>query len=415
MLRRGLASSRLLTIDGLALRAHLHVPSAAILSGPASRQALPCAPSRNASPYTCEEPHLRLRHIRELHLSPTAGRFGHPHAHTLPLAYKERNIVINTCGPLYKKWRAERRHGYKHAPEAGTEVPIDYVHTGMDRAEHKDRSERPLAMILTGAPGSYQDYSYTIPFLDRHGVDVICPKWPDFKFTLQNYYWWHTSDEKTCLVVDLLKQLDIKTIDMLVCHSSASFPAMQLAADVPEVEVKSMALLMPCKGTDIRATRNPFVNPYLHWLLKVPGIIPFLTQPVKLALAIIRHPLKRQRDDVFFSYFSTRGVDNERYNRQMAKVLHSRLPMVVMISDTDKLISVEDNHEFLLKLGCDPKKTWLYDGEGQLVSRGEYGVIKVIELLKGSHYGFSRHSEICNKELLELLARVNPYPNRFHR
>lgn len=419
MLRKGHDSSRLLKLGRLVLRADLHYSSAPLLSVPASRPVLLCAPWQNARPaaslYTCEVPDVRIRPVRKLHLSPRAGRLGHQHADTPPLAYKERKIVVNTCGPLYKIWRAEQRHGYKHAPEAGAEVCVDYVHTAMDRAEHKDHRKRPLALMLTGAPGSYNDFRHTIPFLDRHGVDILCPNWPDMKFTYQTNYWWHTSDEKACLVVDLLKQLDIKTIDMLVSHSTSSFPAVQLAADVPEVEVKSMALLMAAPHSHISVMKHPLlVNPVLHWLLKVPGMLRTLEPTIRMVMAMTRHPVKRRMNDVFFAYFSTIGVDNDRFHQQVTSLLKRRLPMVVMISDMDKIISVEDNKQLLLRIGCDPQKTWLYDGEGQLIRSGEPGVIKVIQLLKGSHYGFSRYSDICNKALLELLAQVPPYSNRFH-
>lgn len=324
--------------------------------------------------------------------------------------------MINTCGRLYKIWRAERRHGYKQAPEAGAEISVGYMYTRMDRFEHEDRTARPLAVILTGAPGSYHDFRYTIPFLDRHGVDVLCVQWPDYKFTLQTGYWWHTSDEKTCLLVDLFKQLDVKTIDVLVSHSSGAYPAMQLAVEVPEVEVNSLALLMPCSGSDISGVRRTsWINAYGDWLLKVPGTFPVTALWFQMAMMISRHPSKRRMDDVFFSYFSAAGVDNDRYYRQVASVLKRRLPMMVMISDTDKLISLEDYQKFLLRLGCDPQKTWRYGEDGHLVSSGEPGPVKVIQLLKGSHYGFSRYSDICNNALLELLARVPQHPQRFHR
>ncbi|XP_077560338.1 uncharacterized protein LOC144175130 isoform X2 [Haemaphysalis longicornis] len=289
------------------------------------------------------------------------------------------------------------------------------MHTGMDRAEHNDRSERPLAVILTGAPGSYSHFSYTIPFLDRHGVDVLCVQWPDYQFTLQTGYWWHTSDEKTCLLVDLFKKLGVKTIDLLVSHSSGALPAMQLTAEVSEVQVNSMALLMPCTGNDISAVRRTsWINAYGDWLLKVPGTFRVTALWFQVAMIISRNPAKRRMDDVFFGYFSVAGVDNHRYCQQVASVLERRLPMMVMIGATDKLISVEDNQRFLLRLGCDPLKTWRYGEDGQLVSKGESDVVKVIELLKGSHYGFNRHSDICNNALLELLSRVSPVDKPFH-
>ncbi|XP_077560341.1 uncharacterized protein LOC144175130 isoform X3 [Haemaphysalis longicornis] len=237
----------------------------------------------------------------------------------------------------------------------------------------------------------------------------------DYQFTLQTGYWWHTSDEKTCLLVDLFKKLGVKTIDLLVSHSSGALPAMQLTAEVSEVQVNSMALLMPCTGNDISAVRRTsWINAYGDWLLKVPGTFRVTALWFQVAMIISRNPAKRRMDDVFFGYFSVAGVDNHRYCQQVASVLERRLPMMVMIGATDKLISVEDNQRFLLRLGCDPLKTWRYGEDGQLVSKGESDVVKVIELLKGSHYGFNRHSDICNNALLELLSRVSPVDKPFH-
>ncbi|XP_070391543.1 uncharacterized protein [Dermacentor albipictus] len=183
-----------------------------------------------------------------------------------PLPYKERRIEIATCGDLYKKWRAEGRRGYQGAPDTGARVPVVYIHTGLDRIERGDRNERPLSVLLTGAPGQYQDYSYNIPFLDQNGVDVLCFNWPDFAFSLETGYWWHSCDEKTSLLVDFLKKLDIKKIDMLVSHSSGSTPAVQLVAEETEIDVKSLALLMPIATRHFRWFRHSESNRAEGWI-----------------------------------------------------------------------------------------------------------------------------------------------------
>lgn len=97
--------------------------------------------------------------------------------------YTERKITVTTCADLYKSWRGHR-HGYSTAPTTGLPVPVSYVHTGMDRAERQandansDEIRRPLVVILTGAPGTYKDFAYLIPYLDQNGVDVVSLVWP---------------------------------------------------------------------------------------------------------------------------------------------------------------------------------------------------------------------------------------------
>lgn len=407
--KAGFSSCRVLRQDSLARARRCRTPAAL---GVALRRLSPW-------PYVPSDADngVRKQHrcqIRGFHVTSALRRLGHPHPHTVPLPYKERHVVVTTCGDLYKKWRAEGRVGYKHAPDEGALVPLTYVHTGMDRTEHKERGERPLVLMLTGSPGQYQDFSYTIPFLDRHGADVVCFNWPNFTFTRQTGYWWHSSEEKAHLVIDFLKKLDIKEVDMLVSHSSGAYPAVQLAAEQPGVHVKSLALLMPTTGTDVRAIRTSLLyNKVADWMLRSMYALPLLTSIANWTMLLGGHPIKRNMDDVFFAYLSTASVTDAMYDQQLTKLCERGVPMVVMISDTDKLISPENYQNFLRRLGHDPERAWLYDGKGSLISRGDPGVVKVIEMTKGSHYAFSRHSGICNQALLELLSRAPLYPKRF--
>ncbi|KAH7953274.1 hypothetical protein HPB49_006702 [Dermacentor silvarum] len=72
-----------------------------------------------------------------------------------------------------------------------------------------------------------------------------------FLFTKKTGYWGHSSEEKTHLAIDFLKKLDIKEVDLLVSHSSGAYPAVELTAEHSDVQVKSLALLMPTTGTDV--------------------------------------------------------------------------------------------------------------------------------------------------------------------
>ncbi|XP_070391541.1 uncharacterized protein [Dermacentor albipictus] len=353
----------------------------------------------------------RSRHQRCVHQAGAAK----PNARSIrqllrdapPLRYKERRIEIATCGDLYKKWRAEGRRGYQGAPDTGARVPVVYIHTGLDRIERGDRTERPLSVLLTGAPGRYQDYSYNIPFLDQNGVDVLCFNWPDFAFSLETGYWWHSCDEKTSLVVDFLKKLDIKKIDMLVSHSTGSTPAVQLVAEETEIDVKSLALLMPIATRHFRGSSNPLVfNPAVIWAMKSRLGASIVTPFFKVVGSLTKHPTRGRVHDVFFAYYSCTGYEEHRVEQQLATIRHRAMPTLVIISDNDKLLSKEDNRTLLQRLGSDPERTWLYDSGGHLLRRGGSDIVKAIELKDGSHYGFVRYPDICNENLAEVLERV---------
>lgn len=353
----------------------------------------------------------RLRHRRCVHQTgaakPNARNIQQLRRNAPPLGYKERRIEITTCGDLYKKWRAEGRRGYEGAPDTGARVPVLYIHTGMDRIERGDRTERPLSLLFTGAPGQYHDYSYNIPFLDQNGVDVLCFNWPDFAFSLETGYWWHSCDEKTSLVVDFLKKLDINKIDMLVSHSTGSTPAVQLVAEETDIDVKSLALLMPIATRHFRGTRNPLLfNPAVQWMMKSRRGASIVMPLFQAIMSLSRHPTRGRPHDVFFAFHSCIGYEEHRVEQQLATIRHRAMPTLVIFSGNDKLLSNEDNRTLLRRLGCDPERTWLYDSDGNLLRTGGSDVVKAIELKDGSHYGFVRYPDICNEGLVELLDRV---------
>ncbi|XP_077516708.1 uncharacterized protein LOC144127604 [Amblyomma americanum] len=325
----------------------------------------------------------------------------------VPLPYKERQAVVTTCADLYKKWRAEGRHGYRRAPETGAQVPVVYVHTGMDRAERGDRDKRPLALLLTGAPGQYSDYSHNIPHLDQNGADVLCVNWPNFTFSRQTGYWWHSCDEKANLIVDLLKQLGIKKVDMLVAHSTGSPPALQLAAQQPGIQVKSLVLFMPIASRLFQGGKYPLLfNAVTQWVLKARGGATFIMPYFQSVMALSKHPTRGRAYDVYFAYLSSAGYEEAEIEQHIATLRKRALPTLLMFSNNDRLLSVEDNHLLMRRLGHDPQRTWLYDAGGNLVRKGDSGVVKAIELDKGSHYGFIRFADIANEALVELLNSV---------
>nr|XP_050022932.2 uncharacterized protein LOC126516884 isoform X1 [Dermacentor andersoni]XP_054919753.1 uncharacterized protein LOC126516884 isoform X1 [Dermacentor andersoni] len=353
----------------------------------------------------------RSRHQRCVHQTgaakPTARSIRQLMRDAPLLRYKERRIEIATCGDLYKKWRAEGRRGYQGAPDTGARVPVVYIHTGLDRIERGDRTERPLCLLLTGAPGQYQGYSYNIPFLDQNGVDVLCFNWPDFAFSLETGYWWHSCDEKTSLLVDFLKKLHIKNIDMLVSHSSGSTPAVQLVAEETEINVKSLALLMPVATRYFRGSRNPLLfNAVVRWAMKSRRGACIVKPFFQAVTSLSKHPTRGRAHDVFFAYHSCIGYEEHRVEKQLATIRHRSMPTLVVFSNNDKVLSDEDNRTLLRRLGSDPERTWLYGSGGHLLRRGGSDIVKAIELKDGSHYGFVRYPDICNEVLIELLDRV---------
>lgn len=326
------------------------------------------------------------------------------------MPYERRQITVTTCAELYKEWRSQGKHGYKGAPTTGIDVTIDYIHTGLDRMEHKELSRRPLMLILTGAPGNYRDFSYTIPFLDRHGVDVVCPVWPNIAFSRKTNTWWHSGEEKAQLIIDFLQALNIKHLDMVTAHSSGAFPAVHLAARMDVIPIESLALFSPAASNRVKATQPYW---FMSWIART-FQNPYCREPVKqffkAVITVMGHPLKKNMEDVMFSLYSMIMANDEKYQQDLVKLGKNRIPALVIISDNDKLIDVDLSLNLVKVLGGDPNGTWYYDEEGQLARRGNNTNVKTIQLSKGSHYGFSRYSNITNPALLDLMDRVPKAP-----
>ncbi|KAL3210573.1 hypothetical protein MRX96_037044 [Rhipicephalus microplus] len=320
------------------------------------------------------------------------------------LSYRERHVRITTCGDLYTKWRAEGRRGYDQAPETGARVPVLYIHTGLDRMERGDFTKRPLTLMLTE---HYEDYGRNIRFLDQNGVDVLCLNWPDYAFTLETGYWWHSCDEKTRLVVDFLKQLKINKIDALVSHDTGSAPALQVAAEEPSIDVKSLALLAPVATRPLGSSRNPLLfNPAVRWASKSRRGARFMIFFFRAVMMLSMHRAMGLSCDVLFAYHSSIGCDEHRVEQQLARIRHRKMPTLVTVGGDDRFLSKKDSRELLRKLGCDATGVCFYDADGNLISSdGCDEIVKVIELKDGSHT-FAGYPDMCNKALLELINRA---------
>lgn len=327
--------------------------------------------------------------------------------------YRERSITVTTCADLYKSWRGTRR-GYSSAPTNGLPVPVSFVHTGMDRSERAGPtpaaqtevgpSRRPVVVILAGAPGSYRDFVHLIPFLDRQGVDVVSPAWPDLAFSRQSGCWWHSSAEKTDLALDFLRAVGVTECDMLVAHSSGAYPAMRLICREDGLKVKSLTLLAPAGYSQINVMRPDWFTSLLGRLYQQP-----LTQRMVNAVALAflvatRHPLRRDIDNVLLAMKAMLYADKAQFKKDAEEVAARKLPVLVAISDNDKLIDLPVSLETVGILGGSPESTWYYDHDRQLKKRGNgNGPVKTLRFEKGTHYLFTRCADVINQEILDLL------------
>lgn len=155
--------------------------------------------------------------------------------------YPIYKLKMLTCGNLYKY--SKHMKTYKISPSEGLEIDVEYADSAAGI------KNVPVIVALHGHPGSHQDFKEVIQYFSLRNCRVIVPNFPGYEYTKWNLGFWHSAEERAQFVRDLLKILGLKKIDLLLCHSSALYPASFLwSEDVNEnkdFKVKSVAMLNP--------------------------------------------------------------------------------------------------------------------------------------------------------------------------
>ncbi|KAL1427512.1 hypothetical protein MTO96_017221 [Rhipicephalus appendiculatus] len=349
-------------------------------------------------------PHGQIEAVATQVLEPTAAALKKQPAPVEPpeWPYSEHTVKVHTCAKLYQDWR-KWKPGYQNAPPEGIEVELGYMHTGLDRPVAQ-RTGSPTVLLLHGAPGSYRDFTQLVPFLDSQGVTVISPRWPDLRLSYQTGTFWHSAEEKTQLLTDFLRAINISKVDMLVAHSSAIYPTLNVMTRPGMPQVKAVALLAPAGHQLVRAIRPlplmrafavHYTNPRYQGFMRHLGIA---------IMKYTRNPIKPNIEDAIMSLQTMIFSDYEEVGDKIKQVANSGIPLLIAFSENDRAINPEVIFNMVDLIGTRNQDLWLYDADGKLVRKGSTsGSRKVMLFKKGGHYLFRRHPEVVNSAVMELL------------
>ncbi|XP_065283126.1 uncharacterized protein [Dermacentor albipictus] len=348
--------------------------------------------------------HGQIEAVATQVLEPTAAALKKQPAPVEPpeWPYTEHIVKVHTCAKLYQDWR-KWKPGYQNAPPEGVEVELGYMHTGLDRPAAQ-REGCPTVLLLHGAPGSYRDFTQLVPFLDSHGVTVISPRWPDLRLSYRTGTFWHSAEEKTQLLTDFLKAINISKVDMLVAHSSAIYPTLNVMTRPGMPHVKSVALLAPAGHQLVRAIRPlplmrafavHYTNPRYQGFMRHLGIA---------IMKYTRSPIKPNIEDAIMSLQTMIFSDYEEAGDKIKQVADSGIPLLIAFSENDRAINPQVIFNMVDLIGTRNQDLWLYDANGKLVRKGSTsGQRKVMLFKKGGHYLFRRHPEVVNSAVMDLL------------
>ncbi|RWS12211.1 DUF1057 domain containing protein-like protein, partial [Dinothrombium tinctorium] len=312
--------------------------------------------------------------------------------------YEIKKVEIETCGPLYQKWKSKKRL-YRKAPESGLKLNVEYADTGCLNG--------PNVLCLHGAPGGHSDFGQLITYFSRKNVRVIAPNFPDYSLTEVTHFFRHTPEEKTEYLKDFLKAIDINEIDLVVSHSSSVYPALHLWDEgVPKV--KSLALINPAGHRRIKAMKpkwfidgsvRVYLNPLGRWIYRKLGntILTLQGVPVKI----------NNIDNVLLSATTMYHSEVHKLTHYLNAVKEKRTPCLYVFSVNDKLIEEKIFLEMAQQLGLTESEFNEFDVEGSLVKRGlSNSNVVAMRFQSGGHYAFLKHGAIVNQWIENLLQSV---------
>ncbi|OQR70093.1 hypothetical protein BIW11_11856 [Tropilaelaps mercedesae] len=319
--------------------------------------------------------------------------------------YKERTIKVHTCADLYKEWK-HTKPGWEHVNTNGFTLEVPFIHTGLDRG----RQSGPTVVALHGAPGTHRDFDMLTPAIDHCGANVVIPTFPDLRYSMKTQNFWHSLEEKTELLKSYLETLNIQEVDILLCHSSAMYSAIQVALN-SDIKINSMVFFAPsgCRQLSQMSPMSLF-KWYTRHFRK-----PWAQKPLLgLAVGIIAAYSKPSTDTIgtvgsMITMVQSRYDDAEFWCRQLRE---RGVPTLLLYGKRDKLIDIAISEEMAAFLGNPHKDTYyVYSGkddtEAIMAKQGvsDYDLPEVVCFDQGSHFAFRKFPETYNYHVANFMRR----------
>lgn len=312
------------------------------------------------------------------------------------------------CSRFGQSVRLLRPWFLRYIPRDGHPLVIDYIDT---KPEVTDTTTKTI-VILHNTPGSYYDF---FQLISSFGKDyrVIIPNFPNFSHTIHTGgCFWHSAEEKSEFVVDLLRSLGVKRIDCLVAHSMATYTASFLwlyANQDDYFALRSICLLSPSGVKSIPLRQKARLK-----LVANAARLPHLRQ------WITRRMLQKQREsplgpNLYSNYQMSTWKDlslilsnYQTYYARLRELSAKQIPTLVTFSSNDKICPADVSYGQIYELNASEWDFDIYEQyENILVqSATDQSWIKVVDFRSAGHYMYNTHPDIVHSYIAELLDKV---------
>nr|XP_027204498.1 uncharacterized protein LOC113798201 [Dermatophagoides pteronyssinus] len=330
--------------------------------------------------------------------------------------YPVKFVTINTCSTLYRQWsKLKKKSIYKRAID-GLNLEIEYADT-IDLCRNKDNDNLITILALHGAPGSHEDFEQYIQYFGSKQIRFIAPNYPDINITIQTKVFRHSAEEKFEYIKDFLRAINVKSIDLILSHSSSIYPTVRLLCDQNDVHVNAVAFFNPVGHRRIQAMRPAwftegsvkiYQNKFGRTVYQIFG-----KGFIKVTGSVTVRP--DSMNNVMLSAQTMRYSKYKQLEKYLRKLKENQIPTLWVCGDNDRLVEKEIFYEMIDIMEGKECNWQKYDCNGKMLTQYQPDSnIRILFFEQSGHYTFQKHSNEVIKECDKFLNQILHQRNNHH-
>uniref|UniRef100_A0AC35UHK7 AB hydrolase-1 domain-containing protein n=1 Tax=Rhabditophanes sp. KR3021 TaxID=114890 RepID=A0AC35UHK7_9BILA len=223
------------------------------------------------------------------------------------------------------------------------------------------------AVFIHGAPGSYKDFKYIVPFLKKKRIRCVCINFCGFGVSDNNEQFTHTNQERVLLVKAVLQKIKVHDKIIFVGHSRGTENALKLVTVYAKNSI-GVVLINPLPVKLYKALKESYwIFTIFGYFWKARGVFSYFY--LRLALYLYNWSYSKHELDPYIigNLFQCMGTVDlkdqipyvEKFNSQYSKLL-------IAYGGNDPIIDIEATKDFVDRFTLDSELTFNGDDEDNM-------------------------------------------------
>ncbi|XP_050409989.1 uncharacterized protein LOC126824705 [Patella vulgata] len=293
-------------------------------------------------------------------------------------------------------------------------IMIDLAYTDSCPEEKyiaKNKGKIPIILALHDSPGSHYDLLPLLKPFMKTGCRVIAPNFPGFGITgavdkgADNIFS-HTTDEKAELVMGLLDNLDINSIDLLIASGAGTYPALRLSTEV-DINVKSLAFINPWPHSIFRGIAD--VLNQSHTVTSL-WDRPFYHVIARIFVWLTKNRLNvkvRSVNEAIKYLYTVHGISFNEIGGLLVTLRQKNIPRTIFYAENSSFVEPEILKAYLDLLGIDIEDRIEIDSTGKIINKGSNNLVNSVSIQTENNEIISQYSGIINGILNNFMHHVS--------